>query len=187
MRGLSLLFCLCASLANAAPERYVLDAARSDVGFTYSFEGTEKAGKMPVQSAVLLIDLDNVPASQVTVTLNASAARAGFIFATEVMKGPKVLDTARHPVIRFQSTSFQGDLRGATVTGNLTLRGVTHQVTLNAGLYRQRGTELGDRDNLTVLLTGTINRNEFGAVGFPDYVGPDIGLRVLARITRQAP
>ena len=54
MRGLSLLFCLCASLANAAPERYILDAARSDVGFTYSFEGTEKAGKMPVQSAKLL-------------------------------------------------------------------------------------------------------------------------------------
>ena len=169
---------------HAAPERYQLDMSQSDVAFTYIFEGAEKQGQMPVHSADMLIDLDNVSASKVTVTLRADAARAGFLFATEAMKGPQVLNTARHPTIRFQSTRFNGDLSGATVNGNLTVRGVTRPVTLKAELYRQRGTEATDRSKLTVLLTGQIDRNAFGADGYPGFVGPTIGLRILARITR---
>lgn len=184
MLRLSLLLCFCASLAHAALERYRLDTARSEVMFTYTFEGTEKTGKMPVKSAEIRINLDNIPNSQVSVTLDASAARAGFVFATEMMKGPEVLDTAHHPTIHFQSTSIQGDLSGATVTGNLTIRGVTRMVELEAELYRQRGTAEGDRDNLTVLLTGAVNRADYGAIGFPGFVGKRIGLRILARITR---
>ncbi|WP_371224016.1 YceI family protein [Roseovarius sp. 2305UL8-3] len=181
-----LLFCLAflAAPAWSDPEIYQLDVERSDVGFTYMFEGSEKRGTMPVQSARMRIDLDNVPASEVNVTLNPSKARAGFIFATQVMKGPEILDTRNHPAIQFRSTSIRGDLRGAIVTGDLTVRGVTRPVALQAGLFRQRGTEVGDRDNLTVLLTGAINRNDFGADGFGSYVGPMIGLRIIARISR---
>jgi len=35
-----------------------------------------------------------------------------------------------------------------------------------------------------VLLTGSINRNDYGADGFPGYVGPMIGLRIVAQMTR---
>ncbi len=182
-----LLFCLSilAAPAFADPNDFTLDTARSEVGFTYDFGGSARAGTMPVQSAQMRIDLDNVAASAVTVTLNPDGARAGFIFATQVMKGPEVLDTANHPTITFHSTAFEGDLRGATVRGKLTVRGVTRPVTLKAGLYRQRGTEPDERDNLTVLLTGKINRDDFGADGFAGYVGPVIGLRIVARITRK--
>ena len=173
-----------AGLAHAAPERYRLDPSQSDVAFTYLFEGAQKTGQMPIQSADMLIDIDNVPASRVDVTLNAHAARAGFIFATEAMKSPQVLSTGQHPVIRFQSTRFSGDVRGATVLGNLTVRGVTRKVALKAELYRQRGTEATDHSKLTVLLTGRIDRRDFGAVGYPDFVGPEIGLRIIARIER---
>ena len=185
MLRLFLVLYLMAMPALAEPVRYHLDTPRSSVGFTYDFQGNEKTGKMPVQSAEMLIDLDNVPGSQVSVTLNADAAKAGFIFATEVMRGPKVLDTAHHPLIHFRSARFDGDLSGATVTGDLTIRGVTRPVTLKAGLFRQRGTEVGDRDNLTILLTGVVDRRAFGADGFPGYVGPMIGLNILARITRK--
>lgn len=187
--ALALSFLLVAGVfpALAAPQRYTLDVARSSVGFGYDFQGERRQGQMPVKSADLLIDLDDVPRSRVTVTLDPGEARAGFIFATQVMKGPEVLDTAHHPTILFVSRAFQGNLRGATVTGDLTVRGVTRPVTLTAGLYRQQGTEAGERDRLTVLLTGTINRNDYGAGGFPGYVGPMIELRILARITRATP
>jgi len=184
MRLLVICLSLLASPLLAGPERYQLDVARSDVGFSYTFSGEERTGMMPVTEAEMLIDLDNVPNSQVSVTLNPGQARAGFLFATQVMKGPEVLDTRNHPTIHFVSTGFAGDLSGATVTGNLTVRGVTRGVTLQAGLFRQRGTEAGDRDNLTVLLTGAINRDDFGASGFPGYVGPMIALRIIARINR---
>lgn len=41
-----------------------------------------------------------------------------------------------------------------------------------------------DLDRLTVLLTGAIDRREFGADGYPAYVGPGIALRIVARIEK---
>jgi polyisoprenoid-binding protein YceI len=186
MRRLALLLGLIAlpALALAAPERYRLDAANSVVGFSYSFEGAGQKGRMPVKSAEILLDLDNVPASRVAVTLDPTRAQAGFVFATEAMKGANVLDTARFPEIRFRSISVAGGLSDATVTGNLTIRDVTRPVTLSARLYRQRGTDAGERNRLVILLTGSVSRSAFGADGFPGFVGDRIELEILARIEK---
>ncbi len=184
MRSLTIILCLVASLADAKPQQYRLDTARSQVGFSYIFSGIPKNGTMPVKSANMMIDLDNVPDSQVSVALDARATRAGFFFATQAVKSPEVLFTDRFPEIRFRSTRITGDLSGATVVGQLTVRGVTRPVTLQAGLYRQRGTELGDRSRLTILLTGSISRAAFGAGGYGRYVDDQIDLRILARIQK---
>lgn len=188
MRALPLviacLIALTSPPAIAAPEAYRLDAAQSIVAFTYAFEGNPKQGRMPVKAASIVLDLDNLRRSSVDVTLDPSRARAGFIFATQTMKGPKVLYTDEFPEIRFRSTSISGTLDGATVTGNLTVRGVTRPVTLRAGLYRQAGTQLGDRSRLIVQLTGAISRAAFGADGFPGYVDDRIDLNIIAHIEK---
>ena len=168
------------ALADAVP--YLLDRDRSAVAFTYLFSGNPTDGRMPVAAAELLLDLDNVPNSQISVTLDADGARAGFVFATEAMKGTSVLNTRDFPTIAFRTTQITGDLAGARVTGDLTIRGVTRQVTLDAQLFRQRGTIEGDRSRLSVLLTGQVNRNDFGASGWSGYVGPQINLNILARM-----
>jgi len=177
-----LIICLAASLATAAPLPYRLDTTRSTVAFTYDLQGRTTEGRMPVKSADIRIDLHEIGRSTVSVTLDARRARAGFIFATRAMKGPDILDTARHPEIRFRSTRIRGSLSAATVTGDLTLRGITRPVTLAAGLYRQRGTAPDDLDQLTVLMTGRISRSAFGATGFAGMVGDAISLRIIARI-----
>lgn len=184
MYRIALLLCLVAGFATAAPQPYSLNTTRSTVGFTYGFGEALKKGEMPVKSANMQIDLKNVSASHIDVDLDASGARAGFFFATRAMKGPEVLDTARFPTIRFKSTRITGSLLKATVMGDLTVRGITRPVTLNAALYRQRGTDPDDLDNLTVLLTGAISRSAFGASGFSNYVGDRIGLRIIARIEK---
>jgi polyisoprenoid-binding protein YceI len=183
-RVFALALCLVAGAATAAPEAFRLDTERSSVGFTYRFMGGDTRGTMPVGSAEMAIDLRDIGASRVTVTLDPTRAKAGFVFATQAMTGPRVLDTARHPSITFRSTRITGTLQDARVTGDLTVRGVTRSVTLKAGLYRQRGSDPADRDNLTVLLTGAIDRRDFGADGYPAYVGPMIALRIVARIQR---
>lgn len=169
---------------RSAQQRYRLDVARSTVAFTYTIGDAVNKGQMPVKSADMRLDLDAVPASRVDVVLDASQARAGFFLATQALRDANVLDTATHPEIRFRSTRITGDLSGATITGDLTVRGITRAVTLDAGLYRQRGTQPGDRDNLTVLLTGSVSRSAFGATGYAGLVGDRIGIRILARITK---
>jgi len=169
---------------HPAPQRYRLDAARSTVAFSYMIGDTVMTGQMPVKSAEMALDLDTVPDSRVDVVLDAARARAGVFLATQALRDTSVLDTATHPEIRFRSTRIVGDLSGATITGDLTVRGITRAVTLDAGLYRQRGTPPGDRDNLTVLLTGNVSRSAFGATGYARLVGDTIGIRIVARITK---
>ncbi len=171
-------------MAWAAPERYELDAARSQVAFTYVLAGNEKKGQMPVQAADLQIDLRDISASQFSVTLNARRAKAGFVIASEAMKSAKVLHAAKHPTIEFRSTRIEGTLSGARITGDLTIRGVTKSVVLSASLHRQQGTAAGDLDRLEILLTGSVNRSAFGADGYSDLVGDQINLSILARIEK---
>ncbi len=171
-------------MAQANPVSYQLDTARSKVHFVYEFGSNKMTGTIPVSSADMQIDLDNLPASGISVTLDASRARAGILFATQAMKSAKVLNTNEFPEIYFHSTRITGNLKGAVVTGRLTARGVTRLVTLRAGLYRQQGTDPRNLDHLAILLTGDISRSAFGANGYPAYVGDTIHLRIIALISK---
>lgn len=182
--ALALAAWLLAGQSLAAPEIYHLDIARSSVEITYQLDQQERTGTMPVKAADMRLDLRNIAASQVNVTLDPTRARAGFFIATQAMQGPRVLDTERHPEITFRSNSITGTLQSARITGDVTVRGVTRPVTLDAGLYRQRGSDPANLDQLIVLLTGEIDRRDFGADGFAGYVGPMLGLRIVARIEK---
>ncbi len=177
-----------ATLAAAAPLAYQLETAKSNVGFVYELNNTPTKGAMPVRAAKIAIDFDNLTNSSVDVTVNASRAKAGLIFATEALKAPSVLNTRAHPNIRFISNRIR--LNGASINdgakidGTLTIRGVTRPVTLNAALFRQRGTDAGDLSRLSFRLTGAVNRSDFGASGYPDLVKDTIKLDIVARIKR---
>ncbi|MEO0894519.1 MAG: YceI family protein [Pseudomonadota bacterium] len=184
IRALACLACVLATPLFAGPESYRLNMDQSVVGFTYQFQGNPRYGQMPVSNAVMELDLENIARSQVNVTLNAAQANAGALFMTSTMKGPNVLHTAAHPTIQFTSTKIEGSLRGAKITGDLTIRGVTRPVILTAGLYRQQGTERTDRSRLIVQLLGSVSRSSFGASGFPNFVADEIDLNIIAFIER---
>ncbi len=184
---LRLAICLCLALTSPAwadPVRYLLEPDRSTVGFTYTFGADTDDGTMPVTAADLLIDLDTPARSSVDVTVDVRRARTGFFLATEALRGASVLDARSHPTIRFRSTRVVAEGAGARIEGEFTIRGVIRPGTLSAQFFRQQGTEAGDRDRLSIYLTGAINRSEFGATGFPDEVGDRVELRILARIRR---
>ena len=168
--------------AAALASDYLLDRERSTVGFSYVLNGQSLNGRMPVKSAQVRLDVDQPSQSTVEAVIDAAAADAGPFYATLAMKAPEVLDTAEFPEIRFRSGHIEGTAQGATVAGDLTVRGVTRQVLLDARLFRQRGTEAGDRRKLSILMTGTIDRRDFGASGFGQLVAPEIGLSILTRL-----
>ena len=175
---------LMATAASAAPEPYRLQPDQSSVGFETNFGADKINGTMPITSADLTLDFAHVAGSKVAVTLNAAGSQASFPFAAQAMKGPKVLDTAEFPNISFVSTSVTPEAQGATVMGNITIRGVTKPTTFHAEIWRQQGTAAGDLSHLSIRLTGAINRSNFGAVGWNDMVGDEVRLNILARIEK---
>jgi polyisoprenoid-binding protein YceI len=182
----ALILSLIAAPALARPVTYILDAETSLVAFETDFgDGTAKIrGRMPIVSADLTLDFDRVANSVVNVEVSASRATTSNPLATEAMRSARVLDVRDFPAISFRSTRILTAGEGAEVTGDITIRGVTRPVTFQARFYRQKGTEPGNRDNLAILLTGAVDRNDFGASGFPDMVGPEVRLKILARINR---
>jgi polyisoprenoid-binding protein YceI len=171
------------SAALAAPRTYVLEPARSEVTFAWDFGADEIKGRMPVATANLSIDFDNLAASQVDVAVDVSGAEAGFPFATQAMQGPKVLDAVNFPLISFISTGVRGTGDGkADITGNITVRGVTRPMSFAAEIYRQRGSAENDMSHLVIVLTGALNRSEFGATGWSDLAGDQVRLHITAAI-----
>lgn len=177
------LFALSAPAA-ADPVRYLLEAERSRVSFTYRLEGVPGTGTMPVDSADLRLDFDTAANSTARVVLSAEGARTGLGLITQALKSGDVLDTATHPRITFQSRRFEARPGGARVTGDVTIRGVTRPLTLEADIFRQEGTAAGDRSRLTVVLTGHVDRTAFGASGYAALVAPRVDLDITVRLTR---
>ena len=84
------------------------------------------------------------------------------------------------------STSVKPDgATGAEITGNLTLRGVTKPVTLDAEFYGAGTQPMSKKENVGFVATTTIKRSEFGmGYGVP-IVSDAIELKVIAGFEKQ--
>lgn len=172
-----------ASATIAAPTQYRLDKRASSVGFTYSISNTDQSGTMPIESADIIVDPQNLSSASVDIVLRAAGVRTPMFLATEALTSSGILDTAHFPTIHFVSTKVtlaeDGRLSGgAFITGQLTVRDVTRTVRLKADLYRQAGSAPDDFSQLTVRLSGQINRFDYGASGYAKLVGGIIKLDI---------
>lgn len=187
-RRLVLAFILALGIARpaaAAPVAYAYDPEGSAVTAEADYGRTVVRARLPVAEADLAIDFERVANSRFAVVLRADRARSNIPFAARAIMGESVLDAANHPQIRFESTRVASAGEGrVTVTGQATLRGVTREVTLDAVIYRPPGSDPGVRDDLTVLITGTISRAAFGASGHAGSVGDAVRLRILLHVLR---
>ena len=177
-----LAFVLTGLSAAAEPQKYSIETDRSEVTFIYQFNGDPVTGEFGITKADLEIDFQTFSKSKVSVALNTREGHAGFGFATSAMQSADVLNSDAYPTITFESRSVTPTETGAVVTGDVTVRGVTRPLTLDATLFRQRGTEEGDRSKLSIELKGTLDRHDFGASGYRSFVGPNLDIRVFARI-----
>ena len=184
MRFLIALLLLTGS-AFADPVPYTLDQDRSSVAFSFTLLGGTVRGTMPVEDAEIALDFQSLSNSRTEVTLDAAGAKTGFGPATKAMRGPRVLDTAAFPAIRFTATDISGTFSDGRVTGRVTIKDITRPVTMAAQVLRQAGTEANDLTRLTVRLTGAVNRHDFGVDGYTDLVGPMITLDITTRLNLQ--
>jgi len=123
--------------------------------------------------------------SRVNVQLNLAGAQAGFPFASQALKAKNMLWASRFPTISFESTRVTAAGNGARIEGNLTMRGVTRPVVLNASLFRKQGTQSGERNELAIRMTGSVSRAAFGADAWANEVGDEVQLDILALVQRQ--
>lgn len=172
------------AMAASEPVRYVLDRDRSKVGFTVQTGQQDVSGSFPIREAEVLLDFERNRGSVIRVVLDATGARTNLPFATQAIRSREMLDTRQHPTMRFASRELTIGQSAATLSGDMTIRGVTRPVRLNAQVFRQRGSAAGDLSRLSVQVTGTVRRSDFGVTGLPDMVDENIRLNILVRLDR---
>jgi len=102
------------------------------------------------------------------------------------LKSADFFDAEKFPAISFKSTGYEktGD-KTFTLTGNLTMHGVTKPITLegkvNGIITDQRSNKL----KAGLKLTGTVNRLEFGVGGDTPTLGDDVEMTINLEMAQQ--
>lgn len=108
----------------------------------------------------------------ITVEIQTESLETGIEKLTNHLKAPDFLDAREYPTITFTSTRIdKGVPRVYTVTGDLTLHGVTKEITFPMQLD-----VLGN--GLQVTASFSIDRTEFGIEDHQDQVVNDVSLEI---------
>jgi|EP01039_Chlorochromonas_danica_P013167 polyisoprenoid-binding protein YceI len=148
-------------------------------GFFKSFEGSLETESDDFENAAIsfALDIDSIDTNQTQ--------------RDEHLKSPEFFDAAQFPQITFKSTSFKktGDDEYALV-GDLTIKGVTKTVTLDAEFGGSTDDFYGNT-KAGFEVTGKINRKDFGLTwdGVTEagsiVVGEDIKLLINIQFAKQ--
>jgi polyisoprenoid-binding protein YceI len=103
----------------------------STISFTYNQFSSRVYGTFGKFKATLDFDTANPAAAHAALTIELDSIDAGSNDANTELQKPAWFDTATYPVATFESTGVkaQGD-NHYTITGKLTLRGVTREVAV---------------------------------------------------------
>ena len=135
--------------------------------------------------ATIVYDPRDIAASRVAFTIDAKSIDTKNDNRDETLRSEDFLDVRRHPRLTFRSTRVvPAGKNVAHVTGDLTIRGVTRQITIPVrltGMASRKGGDLAAFETSFV-----IDRRQFGvdgarwSSGAPGILGNEVSIRIVA-------
>jgi len=118
--------------------------------------------------------------ASVDVTIDASSVDTRVTMRDNDIRSEHFLDVAKYPTITFKSKHVAAAGPGKlTVTGDLTLHGVTKEVTLNVdGPSAPIKNPMGPGQRMGASATTKINRGDFGMTFMTGAVGDEIDIQI---------
>ncbi|WP_310447083.1 YceI family protein [Thiobacillus sp.] len=178
----------CAVSAQAAPETYVIDNSQTVANFSISMLGvSNKPHKFEKTSGKVVID----PVTQTgsaEVTIDAASVNTGLGMLDSRMQSADFFDTANFPVITFKSSKLSLGGEQMSLTGDLTIKGVTKSVTLNVTRFKCTSYTEYQSDTCIANASVTIKRSEFNMGKYMFLAGNDVSLNlVIGAVKAPAP
>lgn len=120
------------SAAAARAAEYRIDPAHSFVQFKISHLGVSwMVGTFDKVSGGFVYDPAAGPAAQkISVEIDTASIDTGHAERDKHLRSPGFLNVGKFPKATFVGTAYEGDARGGTMTGNLTLMGVTKPIAV---------------------------------------------------------
>lgn len=182
--SLGLAVALASSVTLAAPVDYKIDPTHTATVFSWNHFGfsTPSANFIDIQGT---IKVDNAkPAnSSVEVTIPLSSVNTNVPALDKEFQEEAWFNAAKYPNITFKSTKVETkDKKHFKITGDLTVKGVTKPVVLDAVLNKQGEHPMAKVPAIGFNATTSFNRSAFG-IG--NYV-PNVGDKITVNITTEA-
>ena len=153
-----------ADLSELPAGTYKSEQGHAYVAFQYSHQGFSKPIiRWGTTDATVTFDAENPENSKLTVTLPVKDIDTGVAAWDDHIKGEGFFDLANHPEITFVSTDVEQIRDGyGTLTGNLTIKGVTKPFTLTGTVNKVGKNFRSGVDMFGVSAKGQLKRSDFG-------------------------
>ncbi|MCT7587443.1 YceI family protein [Aliarcobacter butzleri] len=136
---------------------YKVDNAHSNVGFTVKHMMiTNVNGNFKTYDANIDYDEATKTFKKLSATVETKTVNTGIEKRDDHLRSDDFFASEKFPKMTFEMISYKADGDEGKMTGNLTIRGITKQVTLDVEDIASMGNKIG------FALEGKINRTDFG-------------------------
>ena len=126
------LFILISVKISFASDKFILNAER--VKFNYFLGIIPMEGFFALKDSIFVLNFKKPNQSKLNLKFDLNSSSAGFDLATTAMLGETVLYAKKYPYIYFESKNVFSKDNQFNITGSLTIRGITKDVTFKAKL-----------------------------------------------------
>ncbi|WP_151766589.1 YceI family protein [Acinetobacter seifertii] len=175
---------LASTVTLAAPVDYKIDPTHTATVFSWNHFGfsTPSANFSDIQG-VIKVDNAKPANSSVDVTIPLSSVNTNVPALDKEFQQEAWFNAAKYPNITFKSTKVETkDKKHFKIIGDLTVKGVTKPVVLDAVLNKQGEHPMAKVPAIGFNATTSFNRSEFG---LGSYV-PNVGDKITVNITTEA-
>lgn len=172
-------------IARVATGTYAADPHHTQVAWQINHFGfSEYDGIFGNATGTLTLDPAHPTAAAVAIEVPVSGLVTILAALDTNLKSPNFFDAARYPTVTFKSTRVTFVGTKATITGDLTLHGVTRPVTLAAHLVGAGANPVSKKATVGFAATATIKRSDFGMPMYLPALGDTVDLRIDAAFER---
>ncbi|MEM7172589.1 MAG: YceI family protein [Pseudomonadota bacterium] len=176
-------------------QSYFFDSDHTEVRFYWSHGGvSDQSAEFTSVKGDATFDRSNLSNSSVSISIDAKSATSGIAHLDGQFKSPYYFSVKEHPKITFVSTEIrQVSPKLALITGDLTLRGVTKPVILEAELRHDGEHPVGKSlpyyrgDWLGIHATTTLLRSDFGMDSHLPIISDRIAIEINAELKARKP
>ncbi|MDX3884007.1 MAG: YceI family protein [Sphingomonas sp.] len=165
---------------------YTVDSAHTQVLFEVNHLGfNDYFGLFGNATGTLKLDPANPAAASVAIEIPIAKVATNSDGLTKHLLGPDFFDAAKFPTATFKSTSITVDGNDAKITGDLTIKGVTKQVVLDAEFEGAGVGPMNKKDTVGFEAETKIRRSDFGiSYGIP-MVPDQVELKISVAFERE--
>jgi polyisoprenoid-binding protein YceI len=147
---------------TSSPVEWTIDPTHTHVGFTVPhMVVSEVDGTFREYSGKVFLDEKDLTKSTVELTIQVASIDTGVPDRDKHLRSGDFFEADKHPTITFKSTKVSKAGKGFKIAGDMTIRGVTKAVTLDATLSEAVTSPWGKQVR-GAKITGKLNRLDYG-------------------------